>query len=274
MKRTPALGVLVAALAVVFVAASGPGAFAQDPKGGGGGGGQGAVPRGGGGGGGGDAGGVRGGGGMSSAPAAPSSGGSGGGPVWGGGGMPGGNSGTSAVPRGPGRVSEGGRRDPSGASPRWGGGAANREGRPEGSAFGRSAVDDQMSGRSRAGSAASGAESSVPWYARPRGANPATGTAVVRPDAPGTNPPAGGGGGYYPGYPWYGNGYWGGGYGGYYDCYYSVLPVRLQSLGLRGVRPRLLLLQPVRVGLRGLLRRRRWAGARTAGSRWGASASR
>jgi hypothetical protein len=138
--------------------------------------------------------------------------------------MSGGNSGMSAVPRGPGRVSEGGRRDPSGASPRWGGGAANREGRPDGSAFGRSAVDDQMSGRSRAGSASSGAESSAPWYARPRGANPATGTAVLRPDVPGTNPPGGGGGGYYPGYPWYGNGYWGGGYGGYYDCYYSYYP--------------------------------------------------
>ena len=41
MKRTSALGVFVLALAVVFVTAAVPGAFAQDPKGGGGG--QGAA---------------------------------------------------------------------------------------------------------------------------------------------------------------------------------------------------------------------------------------
>ncbi|MCK7518677.1 MAG: hypothetical protein MZV64_13620 [Ignavibacteriales bacterium] len=74
------------------------------------------------------------------------------------------------------------------------------------------------------GPASSGVESSVPWYSRPRGANPATGTAVPRPDVPGTNPPGGRrrllsglsrstaaatGGGYY---------------GGYYDCYYRTTP--------------------------------------------------
>lgn len=129
----------------------------------------------------------------------------------------------SAVPRGPGRVSEGGRREPGGLSPRSGGGAAGREGQPDGRAFGRSAVDDQMAGRSRGGSASSGVETSVPWYARPRGANPATGTAVVRPDTP-TNP-SGGGIGYYPGYPsypWYG--YGNNNWGGSYDCYYSYNP--------------------------------------------------
>jgi len=230
MKRTSAFGVFVVALAVVFVTASGPGAFAQDPKGGGGGGGQGggggAAPRGGGGGG--DTGGARGGGGMSSAPAPSSpggsSGGSSGGSVWGGGGMSGGGSGSMAVPRGAGRTNAaGGERQPGVAGPRGnGGGGVIREGRPsDGSAYGRSRTDDQMSERVRPGSGTSGVESSVPWYSRPRGSNPVTGTAVPRTDAPVTNPPIGGGGyypgypGYYPGYPGYG-GYW----NGYYDCAY------------------------------------------------------
>jgi hypothetical protein len=222
MKRTTALGAFIAALAVVFIAAQAPGAFAQDPKGGGGGG---SSPRGGGGGGGG--GGERGGGTVSSAPApAPSSGGSSGGaPVWTGGGMSGGNSGMSAVPRGGGRVNDGGGRQPNGVGPRWtagGAGAAAREGRPaDRGAFGRSPTDDQVAGRSRAGNAMSGVESSAPWYSRPRGGNPATGAAVPRPEVPVTGPPGGGGGGYpgypdYPGYPGYGGGYW----NGYYDCYY------------------------------------------------------
>jgi hypothetical protein len=78
-----------------------------------------------------------------------------------------------------------------------------------------------MSGRSRAGAAATGVESSVPWYSRSRGGNPSTGTAVARTDAPVNRPPGGGGDyypgypGYYPGYPGYGSGYW-----GWYDCYY------------------------------------------------------
>jgi hypothetical protein len=221
MKRITALGVFVLALAVVFVTAPVPGAFAQDPKGGGGQGSGGGSPRGGGGDGGG---GARGGGGnVASAPAPSSSGGSSGGPVWSGGGTSGGNSGMSAVPRGSGGANRNaGGRPAAGASPRWsGGGAAVREGRPaDGAAFGRSRTDDQVAGRSRAGAASSGVESSIPWYSRPRGANPATGTAVARPDVP-VNRPPGGGGGYYPGYPGYYPGYPGYGYGGwYYDCYY------------------------------------------------------
>jgi hypothetical protein len=223
MKRTTALGVLIPALAAALVLASVPGALAQDPKGGGGGGGggQGGGARGGGG----DAGGSRGGGAVSSAPtAAPSGGGgfSGGGPVFGGGGSSGG-SGMSAVPRGAGRTNEGGGRQAGVASPRWGGGAGTgREGRADGGSFGRSAVDDQVAGRSRAGAGSSGVDSSAPWYARSRGANPATGTAVNRPDVPSTGPPVGG---YYPpGYPSY-PGYYPGYGGGYYDCgYYPYYP--------------------------------------------------
>lgn len=220
MKRTSALGVLVLALAVALVAASAPGAFAQDPKGGGGGGGQGAP------GGGAD----RGGGVSSGSGPVNSGGGSAGGGTWSGGssgGFSGGSSGGSMMgaspgmpsgPRAMGRVEGGGRV----ANPRGGGGAgAGREGRPDGSAFGRSAVDDQVAGRSRAGSGSSGIESSAPWYARNRGGNPSTGTAVTRPDTPS----GGGGSGYYPGYPgypWYPGYYpgWGGAYGGWYDCYY------------------------------------------------------
>ena len=219
MKRTSALGLFVLALAVVLVAASAPGAFAQDPKGGSGGGGQ-AAPRGG------EGGGVRGGGGTAGSGPVSSGGGSTGGGTWSGGssggmsggGMVGGSPGVPAMPRGMGRVEGGGRA----ASPRAGGGpAAGREGRPDGSAFGRSAVDDQMAGRSRAGSGSSGVESSVPWYARNRGGNPSTGNAVTRPDTPS----GGGGSGYYPGYPgypWYPGYYpgWGGAYWGWYDCYY------------------------------------------------------
>jgi hypothetical protein len=61
----------------------------------------------------------------------------------------------------------------------------------------------------------------MPWYARSRGANPATGTAVTRPDEP-VNRPPGTGGGYpiYPGYPGYYPGYGTGPWGGSYDCYY------------------------------------------------------
>ena len=223
MKRTTALGVFVVALAFVFTTASVPGAFAQDPKGGGGGGGGGqggggASPRGGGG----EGGGSRAGGAAAAAPAPSSSGGSSGGAVWSGGGMSGGDSGMSAVPRGAGRVNDGSARQPSGNGPRWAGAGAatSREGRPaDGTASRRSATDDQMAGRSRGGTATSGVESSVPWYSRPRGANPATGTAVARPDVPLTG---GGGGGYYPGYPLYPGypGYGGGYWGGYYDCYY------------------------------------------------------
>ena len=79
-----------------------------------------------------------------------------------------------------------------------------------------------MSGRSRGGAGTSGVDSSVPWYSRPRGTNPATGTAVARPDVPVSGAP-GGGVGYYPGYPGYYPGYpgYGGGYGGWYDCYYN-----------------------------------------------------
>jgi hypothetical protein len=124
-------------------------------------------------------------------------------------------------------MNDGGGRQPNGTGPRWGGGSGTgaREGRPaDRGAFGRSATDDQMAGRSRAGAATSGVESSVPWYSRPRGANPATGTAVARPDAP-VNRPPGGGGGYYPGYPLYPGypGYpgYGGGYWGWNDCYYD-----------------------------------------------------
>jgi hypothetical protein len=222
MKRTTALGVFVLALAVVFVTAPATGAFAQDPKGGGGGGGQGAP-------GGGGGGGVRGGG-ATSGSGPVSSGGSGGGSWSGGtsgggmsgggmsgGGMVGGSPGMMAMPRGAGRT-EGAGRQPNG-SPRWSGGdpSTAREGRPFGGAFGRSAVDDEMAGRPRAGAGSSGADSSVPWYARSRGGNPATGTAVTRPDAP---VGGGGGGGYYPpGYPGWYPGY-GGGYWGYYDCAY------------------------------------------------------
>ena len=225
MKPTTAFGVFVVALAVVFVTASGPGAFAQDPKGGGGGGGQGggggAAPRGGGGGG--DTGGARGGGMSSPAPSSSggSSGGSGGGSVWGGGSTSGGSSGTMAVPRGAGRTNAaGGERQPGVAGPRGSGGGGVREGRPaDGSSSGRSRTDDQMSDRARPGSGTSGVESSVPWYSRPRGSNPVTGTAVPRTDAP-TGGGGGGTGGYYPypgypGYPGYG-GYW----NGYYDCSY------------------------------------------------------
>ena len=220
MTRTTALGVFVLALAVVFLTASVPGAFAQDPKGGGGAGGAGAsAPRGGGG----DAGGGARGGGVSSAPAPSSSGSSGGGPVFsGGGGMSGGSSsGMSAVPRGANRGNENaGGRDRGVASPRYGGGAAagGYEGRvSDAGAYRRSPTDDQMAGRSRTGAASSGAESSMPWYSRPRGGNPSTGTAVTRPDVPANGLP-GGGGGYYPGYPGYP---WYPGYGGgYYDCYY------------------------------------------------------
>ncbi len=123
-----------------------------------------------------------------------------------------------AVPRGSGRTNAaGGGRQPGVAGPRGnGGGGVIREGRPaDGSAFGRSRTDDQMSERARPGSGTSGADSSVPWYSRPRGSNPVTGTAVPRTDAP-AGGGGGGTGGYYPGYPgypWYG-------YGGYYDCYY------------------------------------------------------
>ena len=137
-----------------------------------------------------------------------------------GGGMPGGGFGGTSIPGSAGRVNAGGGRQAGVANPRWGDGrAAGREGRPDGSSFGRSAVDDQMAGRSRGGSGTSGVDSSVPWYARTRGGNPSTGTAVTRPDVP-----ANGGGGYpiypiYPGYPGYYPGY-GGGYGGWYDCYY------------------------------------------------------
>jgi hypothetical protein len=126
----------------------------------------------------------------------------------------------SAVPRGAGRPGGSGGREAGVANPRWGDGAPGREGRPDGGSFGRSAVDDQMAGRSRGGAVTSGVESSTPWYARTRGGNPSTGTAVTRPDVP-VNGGGGGGGGYYPGYPsypWY-PGY-GGGYGGWYDCYY------------------------------------------------------
>lgn len=218
MKRTTSLGVVVLALAVAFAAASVPAVYAQDPKGGGGGGGGGGERGGGGGGGGGGAASSGGGGGsVSSAPAGGSGGVSGG--SFGSGMSGGGSYGTGAVPRGAGRIEGGGGRDRGVASPRWeGGAAAGREGRPDGGAFGRSAVDDQMSGRSRGSAGTSGAESSVPWYSRPRGANPATGTAVARPDVPVGAPP-GGGIGYYPGYPIYYPGYPGGGFGGWYDCY-------------------------------------------------------
>jgi hypothetical protein len=216
MKRTAALGVCVPALAVVFLAASVSGAFGQDPRGGGGqGGGATAAARGGG-----DAGGARGGG-VASAPAPTSSGGSTASPVFGGSGVSGGASGASAVPRG-GRVENGGGRPAGVGNPRWGEGRAagtSGGGTTEG-AFGRPAIDDQMAGRTRVGGAASGAESSVPWYARSRGGNPSTGNAVARPDVP-----VGGGGGGYPTYPWYpwypGYPGYGGGYGGWYDCYYS-----------------------------------------------------
>lgn len=222
MKRTTALGVFVLALAVSMVAASVPGAHAQDPRGGGGGG-QGAAGSAAAGaarGGGGDAGGSRGGGSVSSAPAPSGGSYSGGGPVYSGGGPSGGNSGVSAVPRGAGRTFDGaGGRQP------YGGAAAEREGRAvQGSSFRRSSVDDEVAGRARAGSGGSGVESSIPWYARSRGGNPATGTAAPRSEVPGNRPPVGGGGypgypgypGYYPGYPGYYPGY---GYGGYYDCY-------------------------------------------------------
>ena len=255
MKRTTALGVFVLALAVVFLTASVPGAFAQDPKGGGGAGGAGAsAPRGGGG----DGGGGARGGGVSSAPAPSSSGGSGGGPVFsGGGGMSGGSpSGMSAVPRGANRGNENaGGRDRGVASPRYGGGAAagGHEGRvSDAGAYRRSPTDDQMAGRSRTGAASSGVESSVPWYARPRGGNPSTGTAVDQARCPASQ----------------------------WRRRWRLLP-RLSGLlprvsrlrkrilgrvlrllvpslrvrpvrGLRSVRPRLLLLRPLRVELRRL----------------------
>jgi hypothetical protein len=132
----------------------------------------------------------------------------------------------SAVPRGANRGNDnaGGGRERGVAGPRYGGGgaASGYEGRPgDGAVSRRTATDDQMAGRSRAGAASSGVESSVPWYSRPRGGNPATGTAVARPDVPATKPPGGGGGDYYPGYPGYYPGYPGYGYwNGYYDCYY------------------------------------------------------
>lgn len=89
----------------------------------------------------------------------------------------------------------------------------------------------------------SGAE--APWYSRPRGNAPATGTAMLRTDYVNSRPPGGGGGGgnpgwgnggYYPGYPGYYPGYgWGGNYGwymypgswgtygwGYPDCGYGA----------------------------------------------------
>jgi hypothetical protein len=71
----------------------------------------------------------------------------------------------------------------------------------------------------------------VPAYSRPRGDNPASGTAIPRP--PGSKPPTGGNGPIYvvPGYPGYGYGYcdpWsyvyncgGGGYGGFYGGYFG-----------------------------------------------------
>jgi len=66
-----------------------------------------------------------------------------------GGGMPGGGFGGTSIPGSAGRVNAGGGRQAGVANPRWGdGGAAGREGRPDGSSFGRSAVDDQMAGRS------------------------------------------------------------------------------------------------------------------------------
>jgi hypothetical protein len=211
MKRTSVLGAFVAALAVVFVTASAPGVCAQDPRGGGGHtGGGGGGGGGGAGGGGGSAGGGGGGGGATAAPSGgggssspSSSGSSGGGSTWSGGG---GQSFGAARPRG----------DAS-AGPR-----SEREGRrvEGGGAYRGSPTDAQISGRSRTGAGESGVDTAVPWYSRSRGANPSTGTAVNRTDAPG-NPPGVGGvyPGYplYPGYPGYGSGYW----NGYYDCNYG-----------------------------------------------------
>ncbi|HOG28317.1 MAG TPA: hypothetical protein PLN93_11990 [Vicinamibacterales bacterium] len=129
-----------------------------------------------------------------------------------------GQGGSAAQPRGGGAAvspggasSGGGSRQPSSAAPRSGragggnaGSSAGREARPrDGGGSWRSPADGQAAGRARD---AGGADVvGVPWYSRPRGGNPSTGTAIPRADAPAPQ----GGGGYYVFNQNYYNGYYG-----------------------------------------------------------------
>lgn len=109
----------------------------------------------------------------------------------------------------------------------WGGSNAIR---PRDEVFQRPGFSDVYSNRGISrNNAVPATGSETPWYSRPRGEVPASGTAMLRTDYIASRPPGGGGGGNpgwgngggYPEYPWYypgygpGYGYWGGYYGWY-----------------------------------------------------------